>query len=242
MKYVRHSYRYAEEILVSPSYKDAWTEVESAIFECPLYIWPNKSTKNPQLDVIQQLLNVYFERRLHIDFGWEFHPNATAISGSQLRADFRKTFGDLVVQAEVQFGNMSRWYSDIFKFQAGYSGQQVRMGISILPVASLARRIDSNVAQYERAIRELPAAEFSITLPILTLGIAPDTSSEMRTLVVDVSKSKFAGIGQITGKRMAANRWRIVNNTLLGIPIEDIGPESEVGPSLDDSIVSEDDV
>ncbi len=235
MKYVRHSYRYADEILSSAPYQEAWAEIEGAILGCPLYIWPNKSKNNRRLDVVQQLLNTYFERRLHIDAGWEFHPNATAIAGSQLKADFRKTFGDLVTQAEVQFGNMARWYSDIFKFQAGYSGQQVRMGISILPVASLATRIDSNIAQFERAIRELPAAEFSITLPILTLGIEPNVSETSPTPVVDVSRSKFTTIGEITGVGRASNRWRVVNNVILGMPIEAIGPDSPIGPSFDDS-------
>jgi hypothetical protein len=231
VNYVRHSYRYAQEILNNPQYAQAWAEIEASVKHCPLYVWPGKSGKNRRLDVVQQLLNVWFERRLHVDMGWSFHPNATAIAGSQLKADFRKRFEDLVIQAEVQFGNMSRWYSDVFKFQAGYSGQQVRMGISILPTRSLAVRIDSNVAHFERAIRELPSAEFSITLPILTLGLEPDTE----THVVDVSASKFSAVAEITGRGKTQNRWRVVNNLLNSVPISDIGPDSEVGPCLEDS-------
>jgi hypothetical protein len=234
MKFFRHSYRFAQEILNDSQYTDAWVEIQRTLAECPLYIWPNKSKNNNKLDVVQQLLNVYFERRLHLDLQWSFHPDATAIPGSKLKADFRKSFGDLVIQAEVQFGNMSRWYSDVFKFQAGYSGQQVRMGISILPTHRLGVRIDSNVAHYERAIRELPAAEFSITLPILTLGIEPDTDKNSLTPIIDVSTSKFTSVGQITGRGMTRNRWRIVNNLLNGIPIHEIGPNSDLGPWLED--------
>lgn len=231
MLYNLNSYRFAKEIIESERYAEAWQEIETAVRECPLYIWPGKSATNPRLDVVQQLLNVYFERRLHIDMGWEFHPDATTIQNSQLKADFRKTFDDLTVQAEVQFGNMARWYTDIFKFQAGYSGKAVRMGVSIIPMQSLAQRIDSNVTHYERVIRELPAAELSITLPILNLGIEPGQN----TPVIDVSQSQFATIKEITGKGRTHNRWRVVNNILNGVPIEDIGPDSEVGPYLEDN-------
>jgi len=232
VRYIWHSYRYAKEILNNPQYGQAWADIEAAVRECPLYVWPGKSKNNKKLDVVQQLLNVWFERRLHVDMHWSFHPNATAIAGSQLKADFRKGFGDLIIQAEVQFGNMSRWYSDVFKFQAGYSGQQVRMGISILPTRSLGTRIDSNVAHYERAVRELPAAEFSITLPILTLGIEPDH----QTPIIDVSRSRFASVADITGRGNTQNRWRIVNSLLNGSPVGDIGPDSEVGPYLESSV------
>src|SRR5437588_4114595 len=85
------------------------------------FVYPGKSKKNKYLDVVQQLLNAYFDRCLAIDHAWEYHPLATGIKESGLRADFRKTFSakdSITVQAEIQFGNMALWYSDIFKFQA----------------------------------------------------------------------------------------------------------------------------
>ena len=156
------------------------------------------------LDVVQQLMNTYFDRRLSIDLKWDYHPLATSIKKSGLRADFQKKFGeDLAIQAEIQFGNMSRWYSDVFKFQAAYSQSLVNVGLSVIPMGKLARRIDSNIVQFERAKRELPSAELSITLPIMIVGLEPDSDTE----VVDVSKSKFASIKEITGKGKAANKW-----------------------------------
>jgi hypothetical protein len=231
LKYTTYSYRHAQEILENVRYQQALNEVTSVVSECPLFIWPNKS-KNARLDVVQQLLNTFFERRLAVDHHWDLHPNATAIAGSKLSADFRKTFGTgdiaLTVQAEVQFGNMSRWYSDVFKFQAGYSGQRVRLGISVVPVQSLAVRIDSNVANFERVRRELPAAELSITLPILTLGIEPDPS----TTTFDVSQTQFTRLREITGRGNADNRWRVVNGFLQGLQPQQIGPTSSIGPRL----------
>lgn len=173
MKALYYSYRYAKEILQHGNYKQAWGEISDVVSAAPLFVYGNKSKKNTKLDVVQQVMNTYFDRRLAIDLKWEFHPLATDIKDSKLKADFRKTFGDLTVQAEVQFGNMSRWYSDIFKLQTAYSTKRINLGLSVVPQSTLAKRIDSNIANFERAKRELPAADLSITLPILLVGITP---------------------------------------------------------------------
>lgn len=155
MKYKIFSYRFAEEILQHERHIQAWNEIIDTITDAPVFIFPGKS-KNTKLDVVQQLLNAYFDRKLAIELDWEFHPVATKIPNSNLTADFRKKFDDIAVQVEVQFGNMSRWYSDIFKFQAAYSESLTDVAISIVPMYSLAKRIDSNVVNFERACRELP--------------------------------------------------------------------------------------
>lgn len=229
MKLNIFSYRFAEEILQHDRHGGAWLEIHDVLSATPLFVYPGKSKKNKKLDVVQQLMNTYFDRRLSIDLRWDYHPLATGIKESGLRADFQKKFGDLAIQAEIQFGNMSRWYSDIFKFQAAYSQSLVNVGLSVIPIGKLARRIDSNVVQFERAKRELPSAQLSITLPIMMVGLEQDENTE----VVDVSRSKFEKIGDITGKGKSVNRWRIVNGYLAGKPIEEIGPNSEIGPQLE---------
>lgn len=233
MQVEEHSYRFAKEILQHPSHLDAWDEIYEVIRNTPLFIYPSKSANNANLDVVQQILNVYYDRRLSVDLGWEYHPLATRIENSGLAADFRKQFGDLVIQVEVQFGNMSRWYSDIFKFQTAYSQRLINIGICVLPCSSLARRIDSNVANYERSLRELPSAELSITLPILLAGLSVDAE----TPVVDISKCQFPNVRAITGRGAVLNRWRIVNGYLNGVDMADIGPESPTGPTLDPALL-----
>lgn len=229
MRLTVHSYRFAKEILQHPDHQGIWDEVTSICRAAPLFTWPGKSTKNKRLDVVQQLMNVHFDRRFAIDAKWEHHPLATSIEQSALRADFRKAFGNVAVQVEVQFGNMARWYSDIFKFQTAYSQGLIQAAISIVPTATLGRRIDSNVAHYERALRELPSAELSITLPILLIGLEEDD----QTRVVDVSTSQFATVKDLTGKTKAENLWRVVNGTIDGNLISDIGPTSPIGPQIE---------
>jgi len=229
MRLELHSHRFAQEILQHPTHKGAWEEVRQICSAAPLFVWPGKSQKDARADVVQQLMNVYFDRRFAIDHKWEHHPLATAIEASGLRADFRKSFGDLPVQVEVQFGNMARWYSDIFKFQTAYGQGLIKAGISILPTVSLARRMGQNVANYERALRELPSAELSITLPILLIGLEPDYA----TAAVDVSHSKFEKVQDIIGKTMADNAWRVVNGCIRGDAVSNIGPDSEIGPQIE---------
>lgn len=239
MKLDIFSYRFAEEITQHPRHQNAWNEIYAILSGAPLFIYPGKSKKNKNLDVVQQLMNTYFDRMMAIQYSWEYHPLATNIQDSGLKADFRKAFGDLTIQAEIQFGNMARWYSDVFKFQTAYSQSLIKLGLSIIPAGSLARRIDSNVVNFERAKKELPSAELSLTLPILMIGISPDED----TRIVDVSKCNFSGIGEITGKGNTANRWRIVNGYISGIPMEDIGPDSPTGDMLvqnDDDMSVED--
>ncbi len=207
MKYEIFSYRFAEEILQHKRHRQAWKEIIDAITECPVFVFPGKSKKKPKLDVVQQLQNAYFDRKFSIDFGWEFHPVATRIPKSNLTADFRKSFNGLDVQTEVQFGNMARWYTDIFKFQAAYSEALAQAAVSIVPTYSLAKRIDQNVVNFERAIRELPSAKLSITLPILLIGVSVDE----KTKIIDVSKSSFTDIKQFTGQGKLNNRWRVID-------------------------------
>jgi hypothetical protein len=227
MRAETYSYRYAREILQHPSFGEAWQEIIEVVENIPLFRYPNKSANNAQLDVVQQLLNTHVDRRFAVDLHWDYHPLATGIVDSELAADFRKTFtgqSSIRIQAELQFGNMARWYSDIFKFQAAYSQNLIDLGLSVVPFQSLARRIDSNVVSFERARRELPAAVLSITLPILLIGIEPNEG----TLTVDVSQSQFQALAAIT--RNTENRWRIVNGLLGGTPIQQIGPGSDIGP------------
>ncbi|MBN1399410.1 MAG: hypothetical protein JXA74_01155 [Anaerolineae bacterium] len=230
MKVEYHSYRYAEEILQHSRYRAAWDEIDLVLETTPLFIYPGKS-RNTRLDVVQQVINTYFDRRFAVDLGWEHHPLATGIADSGLEADYRKSFGGLTIQVEVQFGNMARWYSDIFKFQTAYSQSLIQIGLCVIPMGVLARRIDSNVVNFERAVRELPAAELSITLPILIAGLEPDE----HTPVVDLRESLFADHREITGRGHQDNQWRLVNGHLAGTPTSILGPESDTGPMVSGS-------
>lgn len=86
-----------------------------------------------------------------------------------LTADFRKNR----VQVEAQFGNVSRYYADIFKFQVSHLKNTADVGVLIVLRREWARRIGSNIASFERAKKELETLKLIIPIPIWILGLEP---------------------------------------------------------------------
>ena len=113
---------------------------------------------------LNDLLDAEFEGR-----EWECQPLVTEDEVTGIKADYKKAR----VQVEVQFGNMARWYTDVFKFQVSYSLDRIDVGVLVVPMQEFANTIDENVAYYERVVRELPYAKMSLTLPIWVIGIEP---------------------------------------------------------------------
>ena len=221
------NYRFAEEILTNDRNRQALEEIETIAENCPLPIWRNKSATNPNLDVSQQVMNSYFDRMLHVNHGWDYHPPATAIPDSGLAADFRKEFpSGLRIQVEVQFGNASRFYADIFKCQTAASQHLCDLGLIIVPTADLARRIDSNVASFERAAKELPSAKFQITIPILLIGMEVDDE----TTIIDLRATDFGNYTRQISKGPEKNRLRIIDAFLNNRDYGTVDEDSPVGP------------
>ena len=178
MKLSTHSYRFADEVLASDAFIQARDEALAILRAVPLLKYgdspwsrkkPNPGSKHP---IEQAAMNRWIEAEFE-DKGWEVHPRI--VEGSGLEADFKKDR----VQVEVQLGNMARWTYDVFKFQVAYSQGDIDVGILTVPVAWFCKYINSNVAQYERVVRELPHAKLSITLPILVVGIEPDDGTAL---------------------------------------------------------------
>lgn len=99
------------------------------------------------------------------------------------------------------------------------------MGLCIIPFNELATRIDSNITNFERCVREIESAEMSITLPILFIGLKLD----QHTAIIDVSTSGFTSIAQITGRGNSDNLYRIVNSYLNNSGIQSVSSASPIG-------------
>ena len=178
MRVKTFSYRFAEEILQHPLYQEAYNELVRVCEECPLPVYPGKSAKQPNKDVVQQLMNSFFLKRFE-SLGWEKEPLATPDEKSdELRSDFRKTFVNeetgevlLTLQIEVEFGNVASSYRNYFKFQLSYSYNLTDICVLVVPSQHLSTRIDSGVSNYEKTCREIPSAKLSITVPTLVIGL-----------------------------------------------------------------------
>lgn len=192
-------YRYADAVLQHEAFSKERQEVLEIVKAAPVPLLdpdpgaggvkrrsrkPRKGDPGPRyffLPVNQIELNAHLDRAFN-DRGWEVHPLVVSKDKAEgpetgLRADFKKSG----VQVEVQFGNMARWYSDVFKFQLSYAQGEIDVALLIVPTQRFANLIDENVAYFERVGRELPWAKMSLTLPILVLGVEPENFDPVRT-------------------------------------------------------------
>lgn len=69
-----------------------------------------------------------------------------------------------------QTGNVGRIYADLLKLQTLYTKGNIIAGIIIIPKNNTAKKLGSNMANYERLIRELPIFSQVITMPIVVIG------------------------------------------------------------------------
>lgn len=69
-----------------------------------------------------------------------------------------------------QTGNVGRIYADLLKLQTLYTKGNITAGIILVPQIRTAKELGSNMANYERLIRELPIFSQVIMMPIVAIG------------------------------------------------------------------------
>lgn len=174
MQVTEFSYRFASEVLASPGFLPLKTdvlEILTGIQEIPAPKKPKTRTRDEKtwtFTTDQTALNKILDGKF-LEREWLCQPRVTNDRVTAIKADYKKGR----VQVEAQFGNMARWYTDVFKFQVSYSLGLIDVGVLVVPMQQFANTIDENVVYYERVIRELPYAKMSITLPIWVLGVQP---------------------------------------------------------------------
>lgn len=167
----RHSYRYAEEIL-DKAFATEKDEILEVLQSTPFINRADTKVRKREGRVVARLTidQIATNKELEKAFqkkGWIIKPKIISESESKLEADFKKG----KIQVEVQFGNMARWYTDVFKFLLSYAADDIEVGVLVVPVHDTANKIDENVVYFERVIRELPHAKMGITIPIWVLGV-----------------------------------------------------------------------
>lgn len=69
-----------------------------------------------------------------------------------------------------QTGNVGRLYADLLKLQTLYVKGKIVAGIIMVPGLKMAKILGSNLANYDRLVRELPIFSQVITMPIVVVG------------------------------------------------------------------------
>jgi hypothetical protein len=77
----------------------------------------------------------------------------------------------------LQLGNMAMFYADLLKLQVAYENKLIESAIYVLPTKNAAKRMGSNIANFERLISELPHYARVITLPIYIIGVEEDDNA-----------------------------------------------------------------
>lgn len=188
-------YRYADAVLDHPHFRTAKEEVLAVLQRTPVPLLDpeelesrrggvKRRERNPLrgdtrrryffLPVDQKALNSLLDEAFsYLDWILQpaiVDPERGVGPTTGLKGDYKK--GRL--QVEAQFGNMARWYTDVFKFQLSYSLDEIDVAILVVPTQRFANLIDENVASFDRVERELPWAKMSLTLPIWVIGVEPD--------------------------------------------------------------------
>ncbi|AEG58669.1 BglII/BstYI family type II restriction endonuclease [Desulforamulus ruminis] len=72
----------------------------------------------------------------------------------------------------VQLGNVSRVYYDLLKLQALFTKGFISSGIIVVPILQAAKALGSNLASYERLVKELNIFNQVITMPLVVIGFS----------------------------------------------------------------------
>jgi hypothetical protein len=186
----------AQEILEHKGYKDTLKFIEETVKKAPHFIFEGKSeskTAKKRINTCQEHLNCYFEYKFNSN-GWQIQPLIGIGDQNddkdqiELKADFRKTINNRVLQIEIQCGNNSRFYADLIKFQMAWLQKLTDVAILIVPMNNYALRIGENICNFERLERELPYLRPVLQLPILVIGFEPDRNSK----VYDLKKMSYS--------------------------------------------------
>lgn len=108
--------------------------------------------------------NEYFKEKLRER---EWNHRGKVISPLPIKYGFRKN----KIEIETQFGNVARYYSDVFKLQLSFDREKIEGGVLILPTKLLANQIGSNIASFERAKEELRVSRPLYSVPIWLIGV-----------------------------------------------------------------------
>lgn len=97
--------------------------------------------------------------------GWSGEVTVSKDSGITVTST--KSYVGLV----LQMGNMSRIYADLMKLQALYLDGHIKVAAFVVPSATVAKKLGSNIAVSTRLVRELEVFSKVYTVPTLVFAL-----------------------------------------------------------------------
>lgn len=165
------SFRNGADILESRRKCDAFAELCSVLRQLPPYRQERAMTDDRHV-CSPIAMNRWLDHELSVRRDWEWHPLTNgADSDSGLRSDFRKAR----IEVEVQFGNIARYAYDLIKMAIAHARDHADVGVLVMPTYRFTTRIGVNLAHIERAIRELKLMRGTLDVPVVVVGLEPET-------------------------------------------------------------------
>mgnify|MGYP005997267275 CR=1 FL=1 len=181
MKLQIYSNNFAENILSQEPFSETYRELLWICENTPLPIYKNKSNAQKKLDVIQQIMDTYLNMQLKFN-DWKIDDKFEVGNEEFITIDYQKNISsrvkDFKLHLEVEFGNVASSYRNYFKLQYLHLRKASDIGFLILPTESLARRIDSGVATFEKSVNEIISVRELFNFPLMVIGLDDRDTSE----------------------------------------------------------------
>jgi hypothetical protein len=171
------SHRNGEDILNSPKFSPAFQEFQGVLKGLPPYRAAKVKKTSPDHVISPGAMNHWLDKELCLQRDWDWHPLIIDADpedvkrGSQLRSDFRKAR----IEVEVQFGNVARYAYDVYKMAIAMALDHSDVGIMVVCTKKFAGITGGNIAYFERAVRELERSRLTLIVPLVVIGIEPET-------------------------------------------------------------------
>lgn len=171
------SHRNGRDILESPNFRGAFHEFLEILAGLPPYRSGKVKTTSAQHVIAPGAMNKWLDNELCVLRDWDWHPLVIdpdpedKSKNSQLRSDFRKSR----IEVEVQFGNVARYAYDVYKMAISMALGHSDVGIQVVCTKRFAGITGGNIAYFERAARELERSRLTLIVPLVVIGIEPET-------------------------------------------------------------------
>ncbi len=213
-----------ERALQTDEVRESVASLVSALEATPVPFWHGKSEKQTSKSILQPVLNAYIEQEL-VERGWvrEYKVTGDDDGPTGMRIDFGQHSDGRLTAVEVQFGNVGRYYADMYKFFHLQAAGRLALAINVVLTDETARMTDSGIATYETSvlrIKEIAGTTLRcIPVPIVCLGL-----SQQGTELVDFAQSRFSNPKIFQGEGAKASIAHAVAELRRGVPIEDVAP------------------
>lgn len=231
MKILRFDHN-TERALSNDTVRASVASLISALQSTPVPFWRGKSEKQQSKSILQPVLNAYIEQEL-LERGWDRECKVTgdADGATGMRIDFCQHSDDGLTAVEVQFGNVGRYYGDMYKFLHLQAEGQLALAIHVALTDETARLTDSGIATYETSVRRIQEVAGTILryipVPLICLGLSHQCSE-----LVDFAQSRFSNPKVLQGDGAKASISHAVAELRRGIPIEQVAPPGVIRSPL----------